>query len=376
MLQFVSTARKVTFATLCSVGLAVAAPKTIDVHCGSNDTLSGALEKADPGDTIRISGVCNEKITIRTDRVTLTGLAGAVIQGGSIEQGVELDGLVTVDGARGVVIGNLTIQRSRAEGIFGTRGATFTIENVTLQDNAGAGLGSASSTIDVTACTSRRNRAGFDLFNGTAVVFRGNIVASDNQIDGIFLGGTSSFEVRGAKIEANNNGGGVVAIGSQISFWTFGGPQTTGGSISASGNRAVGIRLIDSGMEVFSDAATITATGNPTGLILNGAVFSAGPPGTGIRVVLENNGVGLDAEGRSIAVVIGGLSVRGNQTTGILADDSSLILVSIPPNPSAVASNALDLDARFGSRLTIGGIAFATKACEPSVLARGVPGCP
>ena len=35
--------------------------------------------------------------------------------------------------------------------------------------------------------------AGFDLFNGTQVVFRGNIVASDNQTVGIFLGGASSF---------------------------------------------------------------------------------------------------------------------------------------------------------------------------------------
>jgi hypothetical protein len=349
MLQFVSTAHKVTFATLWCAGFALAAPKTIDVNCGSNDTISGALEKADPGDTIRISGVCNEKITIRTDRVTLTGLAGAVIQGGSVQQGVELDGLVTIDGARGVVIRNLTIQRSRAEGIFGTRGAAFAVENVTLQDNGGSGLGSASSIIDVSACTSRLNSSGFDLFNGTQAVFRGNIVASDNQIDGIFLGGTSSFEVRGAKIEANNNGGGAVAIGSQISFWTFGGTQTTGGSINASGNHAVGIRLIDSGMEVFSDAATVTATGNPTGLILNGGVFSAGPPGTGIRVVLENNGVGFDAEGRSIAVVIGGLNVRGNTTTGILADDSSLILVS-PPRTHRRSPQTLWISTRASGR--------------------------
>jgi hypothetical protein len=366
-----------TLAALCCSVLAFAKPKTFDVNCARNETIVSALEKAEPTDEVRISGICNEKITVRADRITLTGLAGAVIQGGSVQQGVELDGLVTVEGARGVVIRDLTIQRSRAEGIFGTLGAAFTVENVTLQDNGGAGLAAASSIIDVTACTSRRNSSGFDLFNGTQVMFRGNIVASDNQIDGIFLGGTSSFEVRGAKIEANNNTGGVVAVGrSEISFWTFGGTQTTGGSISASGNRAVGIRLIDSGMEVFSDAATITAGGNLTGLILNGGVLSAGPPGTGIRVVLENNGVGLDAEGRSIAVVIGGLSVRGNTTTGILVDDSSLILLSTPPNPSSVASNTLDLDARFGSRLTIGGIAFATRACEQSVLARGVPGCP
>jgi hypothetical protein len=377
MVQIISSIPRSAIAALCCAGLAVAAPKTINVNCGSNDTISGALEKADPGDEVRISGLCNEKITIRTDRITLAGLAGAVIQGGSVPQGVELDGLVTVDGARGVVIRNLIIQRSRAEGIFGTRGAAFTVENVTLQDNAGAGLAAASSIIDATACTSRRNVAGFDLFDGTQVVFRGNIVASDNQEVGIFVGGASSFEVRGAKIEANNNTNGVLVLaGSQISFWRFNGTQTTGGSISASGNRGAGIRLIDSGMQIFSDAATITATGNAVGLVLNAGLLSSGPPANGVRIVLENNGIGLDIEGRSIAVMIGGLSVSGNTNTGIVADDSSLILVSLPANPSVVSSNALDLDAHFGSRLTVTGVTFSTKKCEPSVLARGVPACP
>ncbi len=196
---------------VCCVGLAAAAPKALDVDCDSRDTISRALERSDPGDLIRIRGICNEKVTVRTDRITLAGIGHAVIQGGLFSQGVELDGLVTIDGARGVVLRNLTIQRSRAEGIFGTRGAAFTLENVTLQDNADAGLRAASSTVDVTGCASRRNFAGFDLFNGTQAVFRGNIVASDNRDVGIFLGGTSLFEVRGARIEANNNNSGIVA---------------------------------------------------------------------------------------------------------------------------------------------------------------------
>jgi parallel beta helix pectate lyase-like protein len=377
MVQIVSTTLRVAIAALCCSGMAIPAAKTFDVNCGSKDTIAGALEQAEPGDTIRISGVCTEKIAIRTDGVTLAGVGGAIIRGGSVPQGVELDGLVTIDGARGVAIRNLTIERSRAEGILATRGAVFTIESVIVQDNGGAGLGAASSVIDIGDLTSRRNVAGFDLFNGTNVVLRGKVIASDNQNAGIFLGGASTLEVRGATVEANNNSSGVVALGgSQVSFWTFGGPLTAGGSISTSANRVGGVRLIDSGMEIFSDSAIIRSTGNPTGLILNGGVLSSGSPAQGVRVVLEENGVGLDVQARSIAVVIGGLSVRGNTTTGIVADDSSLILVSTPPNPSVVSSNVLDLDARFGSRLTVGGVAFATKKCEPTVLARGVPTCP
>jgi len=80
MLQIVSATHRAAIAALCCAALCAAAPKTIDVNCGSNDTISGAVEKADPGDTIRISGVCNEKITIRIDRVTLIGLAGDLLQ--------------------------------------------------------------------------------------------------------------------------------------------------------------------------------------------------------------------------------------------------------------------------------------------------------
>jgi hypothetical protein len=362
---------------LCCARPAVTAPDTLNVNCASHDTVAEAIGKARSGDTIRISGVCSEKIVIHTDNITLAGVGDAVIQGGSVPQGAELDGLVTIDGARGVIIRNLTIERSRAEGVLGIRGAVFTIESVIVQDNGGAGVGAASSVIDIADFTSRRNTAGFDLFNGTHVVLRGKVLANDNQDAGIFLGGSSTLEVRGATVEASNNTSGVVALGgSQISFWTFGGPLTAGGSISTSANRVAGLRLIDSGMEIFSDSATIRSTGNPTGLMLNGGVLSAGSPAQGVRVVLDENGVGLDLQARSIAVLIGGLSVRGSTTTGIVADDSSLILVSTPPNPSVVSSNAVDLDARFGSRLTVGGLAFATTKCEMSVLARGVPACP
>ena len=355
-----------------------AAPKTFDINCDGDDTIHSALERADPGDVIRVTGTCNEKVTVRTDRITIAGLRGAILQGGAFRQGTELDGIVTVDGARGVVIRDFTIQRSRAEGVFATRGAALTLESVTLQDNDGAGLASASSTIDVTACTSRRNGTGFDLFNGTQVVFRGNIVASDNQMVGIFLGGTSSFEVRGARVEANNNTSGIVVnSNSHVSFWTFNGTQTRGGSITTSRNRNAGIVLVNGSMEIYSEAATVTARNNAVGISVGGPGGFASPfPDMGVHIVLEENGVGLEIGSGASAVVIGGLSVRNNTTAGIVADNASLTLVSVPPNPSVVSSNAVDLNARFGARLTVGGVVFATKMCEPSVLARGVLGCP
>jgi hypothetical protein len=345
MIQIVSTTRRIALAALCCSGLCAAAPKVFDVNCTRRDNIADALERADPGDAIRITGTCYEKITIRTDRVTLVGSGGAVIQGGMTPQGVELDGLVTVDGARGVVIRNLTIQRSRAEGVFATHGAAFTLENVTLQDNAGSGVGSSSSLIEVTNCTSRRNVAGFDLFNGTQVVFRGNIAANDNQTSGIFMGGTSSFEVRGARVEANNNTSGIVVNGkSHVGFWTFNGTQTRGGAITVAGNRGPGVALVDGTMGIYSEATRVTARNNAVGISVAGPGGLASPfPGQGVQILLENNSIGLDLGQGGTAVIIGGLSVRNNTTAGIAADNASLTLVSVPPNPSVVSSNAIDL---------------------------------
>jgi hypothetical protein len=130
-------------------------------------------------------------------------------------------------------------------------------------------------------------------------------------------------------------------------------------------------------MEIYSEAATVAARNNGVGIsvVASGALASPFPQ-NGIQIVLENNAVGLDMSAGASAVVIGGLSARNNTTAGIVADNASLTLVSVPFNPSVVSSNTLDLNARFGTRLTVNGVAFATQTCEPTVLARGVPGCP
>jgi hypothetical protein len=130
-------------------------------------------------------------------------------------------------------------------------------------------------------------------------------------------------------------------------------------------------------MEIYSEAASITATENPAGITILGPGALASPfPQMGVRILLERNGVGLNLGARAAAVIIGGLTARNNTTAGIVTEDSSLTLISPPPNLSVVSANALDLDARFGARLTVNGVAFATKKCDSTVLTRGVPGCP
>jgi hypothetical protein len=52
------------------------------VNCDEpGQTITKALKTAQPGDTIRVRGTCEETVTITTDRLTLHGIDNATIQG-------------------------------------------------------------------------------------------------------------------------------------------------------------------------------------------------------------------------------------------------------------------------------------------------------
>jgi hypothetical protein len=260
------------------------------------------------------------------------------------------------------------------------RGAAFSVENTIVQDNgADAIAATEGSSVEIANCTLRRSFVGLDVFTGSNAVLRGEIVVSENTRDvGIFVGGASALEIRGAKVQVIDNLVGMVIEGnSHLGFYTFPGEPGRGSSLTVSRSLAVGIVVLNSSLDVFTEGATITATNNPVGISAsNGSIASPFGVEKGIRFVMENNGVGLDLAQGSSALIVGGLMVRNNTTAGIVADNSSLTLVGAPPNPSAVTGNGLDLHLRFGSRVTVDGLAFNTKKCEPTVLARGVPACP
>jgi hypothetical protein len=174
----------------------------------------------------------------------------------------------------------------------------------------------------------------------------------------------------------NNNGGIGMAAGSgQVAI--FGSTEAQGSSITANNNGVGGIFLGGSLLTVFTDS-TITVANNPTGIQL-GASLIASPFGGFRRAtfVIENNDVGLRFLFGSGAVLFGGLTVRNNHTTGVLADGAgALTLGSTPSNPSAITNNGTDLDLSFGTRVTINGVTVGTIKCDGTVLSRGTTVCP
>ena len=67
-------------AVFAAASPALAAIRIVD--CTAGETITTALTDAVPGDTIRVTGTCRERITITTDRLTLDGQDGTILDGG------------------------------------------------------------------------------------------------------------------------------------------------------------------------------------------------------------------------------------------------------------------------------------------------------
>ena len=343
------------------------------VNCDRGQNIAEVLARAEPGDTIRVTGTCVERVSIKTDRITLDGQGAATLDGGGGPI-AEFDGVVTIDGASGVTIQGFTVQNGPGEGILGTHGAAFSVHNTTVQDNGSTGVVVAEgSTAELTDCSILRNDAGIDVFTQSSAVLKGAIRTNDNLLNGATVNGTSIIEIRGAQVEASRNGGEGLAAGSNSQLAVFGFAGSQGSTFTIDANGGGGILLGDSILNVFS-ASTIAITNSPLG-ILCGAGKIISPFGVG-TFVIENNGVGLDFGLDGTALLVGGLTVRNNGT-GVRGDGAGVLtFISIPSNPSAITGNGVDVDLRFGARATIEGVEVGTITCDSTVLSRGTTVCP
>jgi hypothetical protein len=343
------------------------------VNCDRGDNIAEVLARAEPGDTIRVTGTCFERVSIKTDQITLDGQGAATLDGGGGPVS-EFDGVVTIDGASGVTIQGFTVQNGPGEGILGTHGAAFSVRNTTVQDNGGAGVAVAEgSTAELTDCSLLRNDGGIDVFTQSSAVLKGAIRTNENLGPGAVVNGTSILEIRGAQVEASRNGGVGLLAGSNSQLAVFGFAGSQGSTFSIDANGGGGIVLADSILNVFNES-TFAITNSPLGiLVAAGKIIS--PSGVG-TFVIENNGVGLDFGLDGTALLVGGLTVRNNGT-GVRGDGAGVLtFISIPSNPSAITGNGIDVDLRFGARATIEGVNVGTITCDSTVLSRGTTVCP
>jgi len=246
------------FGALILAGTFTTSPALADrahnVDCDKGQTISRALKHADPGDTIRVSGTCIERVVIKTDRITLDGQGNAVLAG---EPGgpPDFNAVLTVDGARGVTIRGLTVQNSPAEGILGRRGAAFVVVSARVRDNLSSGVSVGDgSTAELMDTAMERSNPGLNVHTGASAILRGSIAITHNAGipgNGVEINGLAVVEIRGATVDASHNAGVGVVVGSgQLAIFGF--PSSVGSSLTASHNGFAGIVVANSPLNVIA----------------------------------------------------------------------------------------------------------------------------
>lgn len=142
---------------LASIGFAAEA-RTITVSCSEGQTIAGRMLFALPGDTLLVSGICNERVVLREHRVglTLDGQGSAEIRApdaanpaviirarGTVLRGFRITGgrhgVAVRDGGHAVIDGNV-IELNQEEGVNVSEASWAGIVNNTVRGNGGDGI--------------------------------------------------------------------------------------------------------------------------------------------------------------------------------------------------------------------------------------------
>ena len=254
---------------------------THTVDCASG-TIAAAMSQAQPGDTITITGTCNEAVVVDKDGITLDGEGSAVIDGSGADAAA-----VLIKGHQNVVIKGLTVQNG-LNGIKIVESAAAWLEDVTVQ--------------------SSRDKAGHDSRHGilvassSSVVMTGTIVANNNAGNGVLVLTSSSAYVFGnfviegdrlprASLQANGNGADGIQIHTSSSLFVASGDSVPT-TLQANNNGGSGILLVDGASAQFGGGADVEASGNEySGLdVVRGslAVFTVWPS-QGVAARFNNN---------------------------------------------------------------------------------------
>ena len=106
------------------------------VDCDAGESIQAALDQAKNGDTINVSGTCNERVTIILDNLTLVGDGTAIIDGTGVGGGLPL----LLVHASNITIRDITVQDSPGHGIQIRRSGSAVIQGTTVRNNARNGI--------------------------------------------------------------------------------------------------------------------------------------------------------------------------------------------------------------------------------------------
>ena len=265
---------------------------THSVDCDAGEAVQDKIDESEPGDTIMITGTCNEAVVVNKDGITLDGRGSAVIDGAGIDRWA-----VDITGRQKVTIRGLTVLNGHASGIAITETSGVWMQDVTVRntrrdsndsDGQGIFVGHASSVI-LTGTIVAHGNAGNGIMlwqSGNALALgnfaprgtpypRASIQANGNGEHGIFLAGSSSFV-------AFSNFGDSTAVHAKMNTYSGLSVQQSSSLIVAGGTDLEATNNQDSGLEVGAASSAQYWGGAAASRTASGLFDSNG--GAGINV--------------------------------------------------------------------------------------------
>lgn len=338
----------------------------INVACpGVPNVLQTAINVAAPGDTIIITGNCAENVFIGIDFLTLTGSTA----------GDGVDGTVTMIGARGIALTNMTVKNSTGPngngitvldgGVLRLVGVTisghsrtgvrvleysfFRITGGTITDNGRQGvLVSGSSRANFSGVSITLNtREGVSVAGGSSVFIGNGSMISDNGRDGLRVTQNSTGQIDDVTISGNGrrsiqlfDSGFVTARNSDILSNIPDSASSPGGVFI---NRGSNLRL--GGGNIIGNTA-VEPGGGTAITVLAGSVLRQGPQG-GPGVINSTAGRGLAVIDHSYAdlrdfTLTGDVRVLRHSLLKLRKDTNGLVTGNIEVARDSAVSFALE----------------------------------
>jgi len=342
----------------------------IQINCDQGRSLQRTIDRlriVNPL-VIEFSGVCEENILVARDDLTVRG----------VDEGATVKGHFDVQGASRIRLEDFTIRDSVSEdrildregdGLRIVSGMKVSVDDVTVINAGSRGISVEGSSVEF------RNTIVLDslginvVWIGSTIVVYEHFVSRGSQVNGIVVFNATDIFVRpGALLESDENPGGL-AIQAQSSL-TLG----VDAKISVKNNLSHGLLLIGEGTLLYSSAA-IEARGNG-GFGIGIADLSHLSPFGGSIVELdlsENVFGGVAVVRRSVARFQDGTVIENNVGSGIVVDDSSLLIGGIVSRGNG-GGDALFFFGSHISAVTPNDIATPV-ICDDTVLLRGPITC-
>jgi parallel beta-helix repeat protein len=231
-------------------------PGWTHVNCDKQrpGALQRAVDRATPGQTIRVSGTCYENISITAgkDLITLDGGGDATIYGPDVTVNT-----IQIRGPQGITIRGLTVTGGRV-GIDVSRGATALIDGNTIEGTGRNGITlGAFASANIVNNTIQNNPSQGILVTGNGFGFIGFATADDtvaspniirnNGVNGISVTLSSAARIAGNTISNNVRNGINVERASQA--------NVSDNTIDANGQNGIFVTE-NSGVNLGSDTGT------------------------------------------------------------------------------------------------------------------------